>query len=111
MALAAAAFIAAASAGSVSPSAVYATPQRLVAVGGARRLNLYCTGSGNPTVLLDAGSGNWMTTWRHVQEEIGATTRVCAYDRAASGLATPPVARPTFTTSSTTCTSSSRPRP
>ena len=59
------------SAGSVSPSAVYAAPQRLVAVDGARRLNLYCTGSGNPTVLLDAGSGNWMATWRHVQEEIG----------------------------------------
>ena len=85
MALAAAAFIAAASAGSVSPSAVYATPRRLVAVDGARRLNLYCTGSGNPTVLLDAGSGNWMATWRHVQEEIGESTRACAYDRAGLG--------------------------
>jgi pimeloyl-ACP methyl ester carboxylesterase len=75
----------AACAGSTTPSAVYATPQRLVAVDGARRLNLYCTGSGNPTVVLDAGSGNWMTTWRNVQAEIGATTRVCAYDRAGLG--------------------------
>ncbi len=73
------------SAGSVTPSAVYAAPQRLVAVDGARRLNLYCIGSGNPTVILDAGSGNSMATWRHVQEEIGKWTRVCAYDRAGLG--------------------------
>jgi hypothetical protein len=31
-------------------------------------------GSGNPTVILDAGSGNSMATWRHVQEEIGKST-------------------------------------
>jgi pimeloyl-ACP methyl ester carboxylesterase len=76
---------ASASAGSVTPSAVYAAPQRLVAVEGARRLNLYCVGSGDPTVLLDAGSGNSMATWRHVQAQIGETTRVCAYDRAGLG--------------------------
>ena len=75
----------AASAGSVTPSAVYAAPQRLVAVEGARRLNLYCAGSGDPTVVLDAGSGNSMATWRHVQAQIGETTRVCAYDRAGLG--------------------------
>ena len=74
----------AASAGS-TPSAVYAAPQHLVAVDGARRLNLYCVGSGSPTVVLDAGSGNSMATWRHVQEEIGKSTRVCAYDRAGLG--------------------------
>ena len=51
----------------------------------ARRLNLYCVGSGSPTVILDAGSGNSMATWRHVQAEIGQTTRVCAYDRAGLG--------------------------
>ena len=75
----------AASAASTTPSAVYATPQRLVAVDGARRLNLYCVGSGNPTVVLDAGSGNSMATWRHVQAQIGESTRVCAYDRAGLG--------------------------
>jgi hypothetical protein len=66
MALAAAAFVAptAASAADLVPSAVYAAPQRLVAVDGPRRLNLYCDGSGSPTVLLDAGSGNSMATWR-----------------------------------------------
>ena len=75
----------AASADNAAPSAVYAAPQRLVAVEGARRLNLYCIGSGNPTVVLDAGSGNSMATWRHVQAQIGETTRVCAYDRAGLG--------------------------
>jgi pimeloyl-ACP methyl ester carboxylesterase len=72
-------------AGSLVPSDIYAAPQRLVAVDGARRLNLWCVGSGSPTVLLDAGSGNSMATWRHVQAEIAKMTQVCAYDRAGLG--------------------------
>lgn len=75
----------AASAQALVPSAIYAAPQRLVAVEGARRLNLYRVGSGGPTVVLDAGSGNSTATWRHVQAEIGKTTRACAYDRAGLG--------------------------
>ncbi len=35
--------------------------------------------------MLDAGSGNSMATWRHVQAEIAKVTRVCAYDRAGLG--------------------------
>jgi pimeloyl-ACP methyl ester carboxylesterase len=34
---------------------------------------------------LDAGSGNSTATWRHVQAQIGETTRVCAYDRVGLG--------------------------
>ena len=67
------------------PDSVYAAPQQLVAIDGARRLNLYCVGSGRPAVVLEAGSGNGMVTWRFVQAEIGKTTRVCAYDRAGLG--------------------------
>ena len=88
IALAAAAALATAASASAAgpiPSEVYAAPQRLVAVDGGRRLNLYCVGSGSPTVVLDAGSGNSMATWRHVQAEIGETTRACAYDRAGLG--------------------------
>jgi len=33
----------------------YIRPQRLVAIGGGRRLNLYCSGSGKPVVILEAG--------------------------------------------------------
>jgi pimeloyl-ACP methyl ester carboxylesterase len=74
-----------AAADSLVVSEIYAAPQRLVAVDGARRLNLYCVGSGSPTVILDAGSGNSMETWRRVQAEIGRTIHVCAYDRAGLG--------------------------
>ncbi len=69
----------------VVASRVYAAPQRLIAIDGARRLNLYCSGSGKPTVMLEAGAGNGMVTWRHVQGAIGKFTRVCAYDRAGLG--------------------------
>ena len=67
------------------PSSVYVEPQSLIAIDGARRLNLYCVGSGSPTVLLDAGSGNSIATWRHVQADVALFTRVCAYDRAGLG--------------------------
>src|ERR1051326_2511043 len=42
------------------PSAVrgYAPPGRLVDVGG-RRLHLYATGKGGPTVVLEAGAGDF----------------------------------------------------
>jgi pimeloyl-ACP methyl ester carboxylesterase len=69
----------------IVPSSVYTRPQRLIPVDGARRLNLYCAGTGSPTVLLEAGAGNSMMTWRLVQAEIAHLTRVCAYDRAGLG--------------------------
>ncbi len=67
------------------PSRIYTAPQRLIAIDGPRRLNLYCIGSGQPTVVLEAGAGNGIVTWRHVQAAIGSFTRVCAYDRAGLG--------------------------
>lgn len=67
------------------PDSVYAAPQRLIAVDAARRLNLFCMGSGRPVVMLEAGSGNSMVTWRRVQAAAARTTRVCAYDRAGLG--------------------------
>jgi pimeloyl-ACP methyl ester carboxylesterase len=67
------------------PDGVYKAPQQLVAVDGGRRLNLYCAGAGDPTVILEAGSGNSMVTWRFVQGAVAGATRVCAYDRAGLG--------------------------
>ena len=64
--------------------APYLHPQRLVDVGG-HKLNLYCTGHGSPSVILDAGGGETMDTWRKVQPEIAKVTRVCSYDRASMG--------------------------
>ncbi|MFN8638423.1 MAG: alpha/beta fold hydrolase [Dehalococcoidia bacterium] len=62
----------------------YPPPGHLIDVGGYR-LHLVCTGSGSPTVVIDAGLGDWSTGWALVQPEVAKTTRVCAYDRAGSG--------------------------
>jgi pimeloyl-ACP methyl ester carboxylesterase len=56
----------------------------LVDVGG-RRLYVECTGSGSPTVVLEAGLGLDSRSWTNVQLELGQTTRTCAYDRAGLG--------------------------
>ena len=71
------------------PSPIFATPQKLVAVEGQRRLNFYCVGTGMPSVLLDAGAGGGMLDWRHVQGQIGGFTKTCAYDRAGHGWSDP----------------------
>lgn len=78
----------------ISPAApiatVTATPLPLsddgqyVTVDG-RRLALYCTGNGSPTVILEAGLGADHTNWALVQPAVAALTRVCSYDRAGLG--------------------------
>ena len=63
----------------------YPPPGQLVDVGGYR-LHINCTGTGSPTVIIDAGLGDWSTTWGgYVQPEVAKTTRVCTYDRAGMG--------------------------
>lgn len=62
----------------------YLHAQRLIDIGG-RRLNLYCSGTGSPTVVLDAGLGGTTAVWRLVQSTIAKATRVCSYDRAGMG--------------------------
>jgi len=49
------------------------------------KMHIYCTGSGSPTIVLDAGLGNDALIWGGVQPELAKTTRVCAYDRAGFG--------------------------
>ena len=58
-----------------------APPGKLVDVGG-RKLHLYCTGPGSPTVVLEAGAGGFSIDWALVETEIANTTRVCSCDRA-----------------------------
>lgn len=63
----------------------YPPPGQMVDVGGYR-LHINCIGSGSPTVIIDAGWGDWSTTWAaYVQPEAAKTTRVCTYDRAGMG--------------------------
>jgi pimeloyl-ACP methyl ester carboxylesterase len=66
----------------------YPPPGELVDVGGYR-LQLNCTGSGSPTVVIEAGMGDWSTGWGYVQPEVAKTTRVCTYDRAGLGWSEP----------------------
>ena len=63
----------------------YDMPGQLVDVGG-HRLHLNCTGSGSPTVILEAGLGEpsvMMAGW--IAPDVARDTRVCAYDRAGRG--------------------------
>ncbi|TAJ71259.1 MAG: alpha/beta hydrolase [Phenylobacterium sp.] len=67
------------------PPSTYAKPARLVALPDGRKINLFCLGSGAPTVVLDAGWGSGMSAWAKVQPAIAETTRVCAFDRPGMG--------------------------
>src|SRR5437762_12811075 len=67
---------------------IYTRPGRLVEANGAR-LNLYCTGSGSPTVLLDPGHQDWAPAWAVIQPHITSWTRVCSFDRAGYGFSPP----------------------
>jgi pimeloyl-ACP methyl ester carboxylesterase len=64
---------------------------QLVDIGG-RRLYLACTGSGSPTVVLQAGAGGDSTAWETIQPTIATTTSACAYDRAGRGRSDDPPA-------------------
>ena len=59
----------------------HAPPGRLINVG-HRKLHLYCSGNGTPTVVLVAGNGGYSIDWALVQPRIAVVTRVCSYDRA-----------------------------
>src|SRR6267154_2107692 len=67
---------------------VYARPGQLVDAGGFR-LNLYCMGSGSPSVVFDSGWEDWAPAWAKVQPKIAEWTRVCSYDRAGAGFSDP----------------------
>jgi pimeloyl-ACP methyl ester carboxylesterase len=66
----------------------YVRPGQLVDIGG-RRINLHCTGTGGPTVILMAGIFSWSVVWYKTQPVIAQKTRVCAFDRAAYGFSDP----------------------
>ena len=80
--------------GDGEPHTVGAVPKHgrfagLVKIRGGRRLYVECRGSGSPTVLLEAGTGDRGDVWsappsgpgRAVLPAVSRFTRVCAYDR------------------------------
>jgi pimeloyl-ACP methyl ester carboxylesterase len=84
LSVAAAMMLAASGAIAAPGDEMYTRPGRIVEAGGAR-LNLYCTGSGSPTVLLDAGHQDWAPAWAVVQPQIAQWTRACSFDRPGYG--------------------------
>jgi pimeloyl-ACP methyl ester carboxylesterase len=66
----------------------YPAPGQLVEMGGYT-MHINCMGQGSPTVILEAGKGDFSLTWAYVQPEIAETTHVCSYDRAGYGWSEP----------------------
>ncbi len=62
----------------------YPPSGQLIQVGN-HKLHLYCTGSGSPTVILEAAAQSSSLDWGYVQPPIAQLTRVCSYDRAGFG--------------------------
>lgn len=76
-------------------TAVAEEPQpvgRMIDVGG-RRLHLYCTGSGAPTIVLEASGGTGFYMWHAIQADLAKDYRVCSYDRAGTAFSD---ARPNY---------------
>ena len=71
-----------------APGDEFAVPHRLVDIGG-RHLNLYCSGTGSPTVVFDAPAGSAAWVWWAVQPKVAEKTRACVYDRAGFGFSDP----------------------
>jgi pimeloyl-ACP methyl ester carboxylesterase len=65
-------------------------PGRMVDIGGYR-LNLYCFGTGAPTIVLEAGAGWGAVAWSGIQRDLASQTklRVCSYDRAGINFSDP----------------------
>ena len=66
----------------------YPIPGTLVDVG-SHRLHLNCTGSGTPTVVLQAGGGEMSSAFGWIAPVVAEETRVCVYDRAGHGWSEP----------------------
>lgn len=56
---------------------------------GGRSLNLYCSGTGSPTVIFESTGGLTGYRWLKIQREVADLTRACWYDRAGMGWSDP----------------------
>ena len=67
----------------------YTHAHRLVNVGGSRSMNLFCAGTGSPTVVFDADAGSAGWDWVLVHPMVATHTQACVYDRAGLGFSDP----------------------
>jgi hypothetical protein len=56
---------------------------------GGRKLNIYCSGEGSPTVVFDTFGHMAGYSWSGVQREVAKLRRACWYDRAGYGWSDP----------------------
>jgi pimeloyl-ACP methyl ester carboxylesterase len=56
---------------------------------GGYRLHLDCQGEGEPTVVIDAGQGDFSLSWAEILTRTAVFSRVCVYDRAGLGWSDP----------------------
>ena len=66
-----------------------AVTDAMVALPDGRRIHLICSGTGTPTVILEAGLGLGSSIWMRVLPGLAAITRTCTYDRAGYGQSDP----------------------
>jgi pimeloyl-ACP methyl ester carboxylesterase len=58
-------------------------------VDGGRGLYLRCTGTGSPTIVLEAGDGDDSSSYMFAESTLAQLTRTCVYDRANLGMSDP----------------------
>ncbi len=54
-----------------------------------RTINLWCAGSGSPTILLESGWAADSRAWGRLMGPLSQRSRTCAYDRAGAGRSSP----------------------
>lgn len=64
-------------------------PRGALITAGTHQMHLYCTGSGDPPVILEAPQTGLSALWKPVQQAVAQFTRVCSYDRAGFGWSEP----------------------
>jgi pimeloyl-ACP methyl ester carboxylesterase len=67
----------------------FAKPQRLVKLNSRRRMNIWRSGQGSPTVVLGPGFMALTADWARVQPVLARTTQVVSYDHAGQGFSDP----------------------
>lgn len=68
---------------------VFAGPQQLVKINSRRRMNMWRSGRGSPTVVLAPGFMAVTADWSRVQPALARITQVVSYDHAGQGFSDP----------------------
>ena len=76
-------------AGSLAAQDLPPAPGKLFDVDNGRRLHLLCSGTGTPSIVIEAGASSFALDYTLVQRELEKTHRVCSYDRAGHGWSDP----------------------